>query len=187
LRIGHAESEFMMRFWKVCPVCRTSLPWLKTFFRPAWARWECAHCGSIIGIDTRRRTIAIGAWLAVLFAWILWMRKAGIPMPVVLIGLLALCYITITFIDRVIPIEIRGVRCRGCGYDLRQCRDAQCPECGTVIDDEIQTRIQTGDHDRPLTVPHAPRQRWLLILLIVVGSASLLAAGVLLGIRMGVF
>lgn len=176
-----------MRFWKVCPVCRGPLPWLKTFFRPAWARWECTDCGSIIGIDTRRRVLAICVWTAVLLGWMFWMRNAAIPMPVVFAGLLVLCFITITLIDRIVPIEIRGVRCTGCGYDLREASDDACPECGTVIEDYILARIQTGEHGHPLTVPHAMRQRWLLILLILFVSVALLAAGLMLGIRHGVF
>jgi hypothetical protein len=162
---------------KECPVCRAPLNAFRTFWRPAWSRWRCDECGSLIGMHTSRRLLAIAIWTGVLLGWIFVTRRSGAPEWVSLTALGLLCFATIAFIDRVIVIERVGFHCSKCGYDLRETGDEQCPECGTVIDADLRRRasLAADRAERPKATPLA---RWGFLVAIVLVSLTLLAVGI---------
>jgi len=133
-------------------------------------------------MDTPRRLLAIAIWIAVLFGWMFMMRRSGTPEWVSLIALGLLCFLTIAFIDRVTVIERVGFHCLGCGYDLRETTDEQCPECGEAIDEELRRRVILAAEraDRPRTTPLA---RWAFFIAAVLVALTLLAVGITRYIR----
>ena len=162
---------------KECPVCRAPLNAVRTNFRPAWSRWRCGGCGSLIGMDTPRRLLALAIWVGVLFGWIFMTRRSGAPEWLSLTALGLLCFVTIAFVDRVIVIERVGFHCLGCGYDLRETTDGQCPECGETIDEELRRRVILAAEraERPGATPLA---RWGWFIAIVLVALTLLAVGI---------
>lgn len=128
-------------------------------------------------MDTRRRLVAVLVWMAVLILWFGFLRHSAVPMLLTIASLAILCFVTISFIDRIRVIERCGAHCPGCGFDLRESRgNAACPECGRAIDDETNRRI---DQVRTGAI-HAPvrnlKGRIALILLL---SLALLSFAVL--------
>lgn len=178
----HAPERPATPIGKECPVCRAPLSALRTFLRPAWARWRCAACDSLIGMDTRRRLVALAAWLVLLFGWLWMVRRSGTPEWLSLVAPGLLCFIQIAWIDRVIVVERVGRHCRNCGYDLRRAADGPCPECGAAIDAEAPVRADATARPRGRRRAGPLLRRVVLGAVILLGLA-LLAAGIIRFLR----
>jgi len=117
-----------------CPNCRRPIAGPRTFFTPMWGTWRCSGCGALLGIDKRRRLLAMipyGILLFVLLA-VLHLPNWGywLALPVVV----AVGYVNFVLFDRAVVLERAGFRCRRCGYDLRGQIEPRCPECGWEFD-----------------------------------------------------
>ena len=134
-------------------------------------------CESRLAMDTRRRLLAVLVWMAVLVTWFGFLRHSAVPMMLTIASLVILCFVTISFIDRIRVIE-------RCGFDLRESRDAaSCPECGHAIDDETRQRIartRAGEVHTPVRNLKG-RIAFILLLTLALISFAVLGLTVFLG------
>jgi predicted nucleic acid-binding Zn-ribbon protein len=117
-----------------CPNCRVRIPFLGTFTKTLWSRWECAQCGSLLAIDVKRRLLGAAMCGAVPFLIIFISRRMGLNYQHVMPSIIIVIGVVLYFLDSVVVIERTGHRCRRCGYDLQGQIDARCPECGEAFD-----------------------------------------------------
>jgi len=118
-----------------CPNCRSAIPRYRLFITTAWGRFPCRNCGSLLGVNLRRRFLGVGLCMFLGFAWVMVLRGAAVAVSVVppvvfFLGILVYVF----FFDRAVVHERTGFRCRRCGYDLQGQADSRCPECGTTFD-----------------------------------------------------
>jgi hypothetical protein len=160
-----------------CPHCRQPLGW-STLLRPAWSRWRCKGCGSLLGISWRRRLLASIPWMVILILLlgVLEIARWGYALAIPTLAVLGLA--NYLLFERVVVVEPRGFRCRGCGYDLQGQVEPRCPECGRQLDPDEAARLARWQPD-----DQAPRRavhRWRTWLWIVV--AGILTAALLAGV-----
>ncbi|UCF34931.1 MAG: hypothetical protein JSV78_06410 [Phycisphaerales bacterium] len=117
-----------------CPNCRVRIPFLGTFTKTLWSRWECAQCGSVLGINVKRRLLGAAMCGVVPFLIIFISRRVGLNYQHVMPSIIIAIGVVLYFLDSVVVIERTGHRCRRCGYDLQGQIDARCPECGEAFD-----------------------------------------------------
>lgn len=119
-----------------CPNCRREIARLRIFTRTAWSRWHCVGCGSLLGVDTKRRLLAMIPWvfIVVVLLFVLEIVQWGLLFAIPV--LLGLALANFFVFDRVVLIQRTGRRCRQCGYDLTGQSDDRCPECGGAFDTE---------------------------------------------------
>ena len=165
-----------MFFLAECPVCRTPLP-LNYFLRTAWSRWRCGHCGSLLGINTKRRLLSLLPFLFIVILLFILTGRLGL-------GTLYTCLIFVPIwaayfllVDRAVVIERCGFRCKKCGYNLQGQVVPRCPECGGVFDDDERRMMETGVY--PAATPHRNDRVWFLIATLI---CSLLLVTTLLGL-----
>ena len=147
-----------------CPNCRQGITRMRLFWRTAWSRWRCPGCGALLGTDTKRRLLAIGPWIAIMFILLFVFRAANLGAPFVLPVLLGAAIVNFALFDRIVLHERTGFRCRRCGYDLTGQSDDRCPECGETFDPSAR--------DAPAATPSlatdaALRRRRIVIALII--------------------
>ena len=163
-----------------CPNCRASIPWTRTFFTTAWGRWRCRGCGALLGVNVRRRFLAVGLWLAI------FLLMMGLKVPFILNPPAALALMLVVFVpfflffERPVVHERAGFRCRQCGYDLQGQVDPRCPECGREFDSVEIARMQGVKLDSGAGQPWRTR-RWVKVVavLLMVALTAALFVGVL--------
>ena len=154
-----------------CPNCRFPVSFWRTIRRTAWARFQCAVCGSVLAINAKRRFLAIIACVGcfAFFAFVAQLQRYG--MAVLLGAYLLSLWPVFYLLDRVVLIERRSFRCRRCGYQLEGLTVPRCPECGATFDPSEKPRIleRAG---KPL-----PRSwhRWVVVLLVLLLLATIAA------------
>ncbi len=112
---------------------------------PMWAKWRCAGCASLLGIDTRRRLLAIFVWVPAVAGTLVLANRSGLGYPVSLPTLVVLGALIFRLIERAVVLERCGFRCRQCGYDLRGQGDPYCPECGRGFDAAEVAQMSSSD------------------------------------------
>ena len=154
-----------------CPNCRQSIPRIRLFVTPAWGRWRCGSCGSLLGIDVRRRLLATIPWVGILFFLIFVVRITSLGLVIAVPMIIAAGILNFFLFDRAVVRDRTGFRCRECGYDLQGQVEARCPECGAEFDlAELAAHQADGSEYRPV----ASWSKFRLALTIVVGVAVLL-------------
>ncbi len=149
-----------------CPVCREPLRWTYVL-RPLWSQWRCGRCGSLLGVNRRRRLLAILPFIVLLLSASVFLSRAGWGDFAVIPVVLVLWIPYFLLLDRASVLERCGFRCKRCGYDLRGQVVPRCPECGREFDAEEKARFDAGLFaDATPTAP--PRRRLALTLLIIV-------------------
>ena len=154
-----------------CPTCRAPVSFWRSITKTAWGRFECKVCGSILGIDVKRRLLAVIPLIGCMafFFFVVRLQQFG---TIVMIGAYVASFLAIFYLcERIVLIEKRAFCCRKCGYELEGLPEPRCPECGTQFDPTEKQRIleRIG---KP--TPRA-RHRWVLILLILLLLATLVA------------
>ncbi|HUU83439.1 MAG TPA: hypothetical protein VM243_08050, partial [Phycisphaerae bacterium] len=154
-----------------CPNCRYPVSFWRSIRTTAWGRFQCKACGSVLGIDQKRRFVALVPWLACIafFLFVAQVQRFGTG---ALMGAYLLSFFPIYYLlENVVLIERRSFCCRKCGYQLEGLTVPRCPECGQEFDPsekaEVLERI-----GKP--VPRA-RRRWVMILLVLLLLGTLVA------------
>ena len=138
-----------------CPNCRQPIARYRLFFRTAWSRWRCDGCGSLLGIDIRRRFLAVIPWIAILFFLLRVVHITRLGLLIALPTIICAGLLNFFLLDRAVVHERTGFRCRKCGYDLQGQTESRCPECGLVFDSaELATYKAKPDMVRK------PQSRW---------------------------
>ena len=113
-----------------CPNCHCPVSRLRLFFTTMWGRWRCSGCGALLGIDVRRRLLAIIPWLAIVILLVGVFRITNLGYAIWLPTLIGSALVNFFLFDRPVVHERTGFRCRSCGYDLQGQMESRCPECG---------------------------------------------------------
>jgi hypothetical protein len=154
-----------------CPNCRQPIPRSRLFFTTAWGRWRCSACGSLLGINVRRRLLATIPWICILFLLIGVARITSygvlIAGPVIIVAGMLNYFL----FDRPVVHERSGYRCRRCGYDLQGQVEARCPECGLEFDMAELDAHRAGGLVEP---PRPSRSRFGIAFAIVAGVLTVL-------------
>lgn len=159
-----------------CPVCRQPLRWTY-LLRTWWSRWPCGRCGSLLGIDRKRRLLSVLPVVLLALPVSIYLARSGWPDFIALPVILILWLPWSLLMERATVLERRGFRCRQCGYDLRGQTVPRCPECGQEFDAAERAYLETG------VFPSGPirhRSRaWFAVLLLVF---AVLLTGLAVGI-----
>lgn len=159
-----------------CPVCRRPLRWTY-MLRPMWSEWVCEGCGSLLGLNRKRRLLAILPFVGLALAVVGMAQFAGGGLLVALPAILVIWVPYFLLLDRAVVLEERGLRCKQCGYDLRGQIAPRCPECGREFDADERASLKTGGF---ASAPVRPRRRlWLTATLVVLACVTMLATLVL--------
>jgi hypothetical protein len=154
-----------------CPNCRQPIPRSRLFFTTAWGRWQCSACGSLLGINVRRRLLATIPWIFILFLLLGVARITSygvlIAVPVIIAAGMANYFL----FDRPVVHERSGYRCRRCGYDLQGQVEARCPECGLAFDMAELDAHRAGEF---VELPRPSRSRSAIGFAIVAGILTIL-------------
>lgn len=126
-----------------CPVCRRSLRWTY-MLRPMWSRWRCDGCGSLLGINRKRRLLAILPFVAMVFSISMFVSRMGFGDLAAIPVILVMWMPYFLLVDRAVVVERCGFRCKQCGYDLQGQVVPRCPECGREFDAEERVRLEAG-------------------------------------------
>ena len=156
-----------------CPNCRRRIPFRQTFIKTAWSRWECEGCGSLLGLNVKRRLglgLLGGAFPFMVFVVL---QRLGLGLHYVLPTVILVFALVFYFLDSVVVIERSGMRCRHCGYDLQGQEEARCPECGKEFD---AAEAALASHK-----PHRAR-RSRLVGALVIGIMIALLASTIFGV-----
>ncbi len=154
-----------------CPTCRERVSFLRTIRTTAWGRFRCPACGSILGIDFKRRMLALIPWVGIILFLLHIVRVQDYGLHVV-ISTFALAFVVVFYLfDRVALIERRAFCCKKCGYDLRGQVEHRCPECGTPFDPGEKARILARIGSPPPKAKH----RWIVVVLILLLALTLMA------------
>lgn len=148
-----------------CPVCRHSLRWTY-LLQPMWGRWHCRHCGSLLGVNVLQRLLIIVLCVPLVVAGVRFSAHGGWSGILAVLALLAAIVPILLLLDRPRVIERAGIRCRGCGYDLRGQATPRCPECGRELDAAEQAQIASGE--LPVAAGPAHRRGMLLLIIAIV-------------------
>lgn len=161
-----------MQFPGECPVCRTRLAW--TFMlRPAWSQWRCDVCESLLAINAKRRFLLLVPYLIAIALSVLAARQLRIEpiWGIVTAGAVGLIVIVL---QPARVLERCGLRCKGCGYDLRGQVATRCPECGRELDGNERHFLATGTFPRPQR--RGLGKGWALLLICVLIALALSVA-----------
>lgn len=175
-----------------CPVCHQRISWTHVL-RPLWSRWRCKHCGSQLGVDLRRRLLAIAPLLVLAVAGVAvplvisvvgfaaarpYLRMLPQVFPILVPVIVVVSLGGVLLFDRPRVLERCGLRCRGCGYDLQGQVEPRCPECARELDAEERAALAAGDH---ASVPAADRsgaRKWAVVLVALL-AVMVLVQGIL--------
>ncbi len=149
-----------------CPVCRQPLRWTY-ILRTIWSQWHCSACGSLLGIDRKRRVLAIFPFVGVVLCVSLLMPRLGLGDLAIIPAILALAVPYFLLIDRAVVLERYGFRCKACGYDLQGQTVPRCPECGRDFDADERARLEARSF-ADVRVAERGRRRAAFALVIIV-------------------
>ena len=143
--------------------------------RPLWGTWTCRGCGALLGIDPRRRGVAIALTIVLTILALLFaernLRIVGwVSVVVAFTTLLAGILCVVALVDRARLMVRTGFRCRRCGYDLQGQVAARCPECGTAFDPAERAHGGDAGVPQPLAAALCRRSRIGWVLLLVLGG-----------------
>lgn len=145
--------------------------------RPMWSQWRCDGCGSLLGINRKRRILAVFPFVAVVCFMGFFLSRAGWGDFMVVPFALALWFPYFLLLDRAAVLERCGFRCKGCGYDLQGQTVPRCPECGRDFDAAERAILETGAF--PRTTRRSPGRAWAAIgVLVFIFLGTLLALGI---------
>ncbi len=153
-----------------CPNCRAPVSLWRAFRTTAWGRFTCKTCGSVLGINVKRRFFALiplTVWMVFLMS-VVGMRQYGTAWMAA--AYLASSLFIFYLFEDIVLIERRAFCCRKCGYELEGLPLPRCPECGTGFDPEEKQRIEERIGQ---PIPRA-RYRWVLVLLILLLVGTLI-------------
>lgn len=167
-----------------CPNCREPIPWSRVLFTTAWGSWTCHGCGSLLGVNVRRRLLGVAVLIIILLSVTSIVRvPLNWDLPVVLLIFLVVWIPYFLLFERARILERRGFRCHRCGYDLQGQVDPRCPECGLEFSAAASTRKAVakdgGDAER---VIRRRRNAW-----VIVGMAVLLFLGTVLAVGLSLY
>jgi hypothetical protein len=163
-----------------CPNCRRPIPGIRLFFKSLWSRWRCEGCGSLLGVDVRRRWLATIPWAVVLFLLLGVLRVTNLGYAIAVPMIIAVGMLNYFLFDRAVVHERAGFRCRQCGYDLQGQVESRCPECGSEFDSsELAAYVARG----PQVLSGVPRQRFELVFMVIASAVTLALIGGLLYTR----
>jgi len=163
-----------------CPNCRQPIPRVRLFFTTVWGRWRCSGCGSLLGIDVRRRLLAMIPWIGILIILVGVLRITSLDYAIALPTLLGAAIVNFFLFDRAVVHERTGYRCRQCGYDLQGQVEPRCPECGSEYDPSELEAFKAGGPKKASSVTW---YRSWLVLTIVMSIALLLTLGGVLHLK----
>lgn len=147
-----------------CPVCRAPLRWTY-LMRPLGSRWRCAQCESVLAVDGKRRLLAVVIWIPILLLGSYQLTRLGWSDLLAPVFMLVFWVPVFLALDRAAVIERAGLRCRGCGYDLRGQVVPRCPECGRELSEEERRMLTIGVF--PTAVVRSRRGAWVVVMLLV--------------------
>lgn len=159
-----------------CPVCRMPLRWLDRS-RPLWAQWRCRHCGSLLAVDVRRRVLLVLVLLLMIFSIGAALDRATGNGLLAMGLVLAIWTPVFLLLERAVVLERCGLRCKSCGYDLHGLVTPRCPECGTELDAEQRTALETGVAP---AYRRSSNRAAIIVVLLAILLLNLLIAGALL-------
>ena len=162
-----------------CPNCREPVPRMRLFFTTAWGRWPCKACGTLLGVDLRRRFLATIPFAVILILLIKVLRITDLGIPISVPVIIGAGLLNFFIFDRAVVRERTGFRCRRCGYDLRGQTEGRCPECGLDFDFEALT----AHRGEPASQPRVVRLRWRIVTGVIVGGLTLLLIAGLMYLR----
>ncbi|UCC29116.1 MAG: hypothetical protein JSU86_13045 [Phycisphaerales bacterium] len=167
-----------------CPNCREPIPWSRVFFTTAWGSWTCNGCGSLLGVNVRRRLLGVAVLIIILLSVTSIVRvPLSWDLPIVLLIFLAVWVPYFLLFERARVLERRGFRCHRCGYDLQGQVDPRCPECGLEFSAADTARVARAKHDED-TERLARRGRHARLVVII---AALLFLGTVLGVGLTLY
>jgi len=141
-----------------------------------WGRWECSACGSVLGIDVRRRLLAMIPYLFILIVLMGFLRLPNYGLVIALPVVVGVGMLNFFFFDRAVVHERTGFRCRTCGYDLRGQKEGRCPECGAEFELEALAAHRVAGTPAPKRV----RTAWRITALVIASGITIaLIAGIL--------
>jgi hypothetical protein len=143
---------------------------------PIWSRWNCRACGSEIGVDWRRRLVAVAVWIPTFIVLMGVVRVTRYGLWFAILSLVVIGFVIFAAFERIALITPRGFRCRGCGYDLRGQVAPHCPECGRALDEEERARLGAGFAEPPPV--RTRRDRFVFYMVVLVPLTFLLAMGI---------
>jgi len=149
-----------------CPVCRQPLRWTY-ILRTVWSQWHCGACGSLLGIDRKRRVLAIFPFVVMVLCVSVLISRLGLGDLVILPVTIALAAPYFLLVDRAVVLERYGFRCKACGYDLQGQTVPRCPECGRDFDADERVRLEAGPF-ADVRVAERGRRRAAFALVIIV-------------------
>jgi hypothetical protein len=154
---------------------------MRTFLRPAWSRWRCEGCGSLLGISLTWRLLATVPWIALILFMLLVVDIMSLGFAVGLSVLITVGMANYMLLDRIIVVERCGFRCRGCGYDLRGQVAPACPECGRALDqEEIESmKRASADADDARRARRSGVGRWVTVSIVILLGLAVFVQGLL--------
>jgi hypothetical protein len=167
-----------------CPNCREPIPWSRVFFTTAWGSWTCNGCGSLLGVNVRRRLLGVAVLIIILLSVTSVVRvPLSWDLPIVLLIFLAVWVPYFLLFERARVLERRGFRCHRCGYDLQGQVDPRCPECGLEFSTADTARSARANHDDDTKRP-ARRRRYAWLVVII---AALMFLGTALAVGLTLY
>ncbi len=154
-----------------CPNCRARISFFRAFRTTAWGRFQCNDCSSVLAIDVKRRFLAVGLWLGVVYVLLEFFRVQDYGLAATIAVNVGTCLAMLCLFEKVVVIERRAFCCRRCGYSLQGLPTHRCPECGTPFDPAQQQRIA----ERIGSPPPKSKYRWVAVVLIVILTKAMVA------------
>ena len=159
-----------------CPNCRAPIPRMRLFMTSLWGRWQCSACGAVLGINVRRRLLAMIPYLVLVILLVGVLRIPNYGLAVALPVIIGAGMLNFFYFDRPVVHERTGFRCRQCGYDLQGQKEGRCPECGAEFELEALETHKSGGPQSPRRV----RTGWRIAALVFVSALTLLLIASLL-------
>lgn len=168
-----------------CPVCHRPISFWRVIRTTAWGSWRCPDCDSKLGVDRKRRFLALIPWTIVVLSVMVFTPLMQYSMFLT-VGLLVGFFFAIFYaFEQATVLEQAGFRCTKCGYDLQGQVDPLCPECGYELSADEQSllaRIRSGDSISVGQMRQHIKGRWGMGGIIIVIAAAILLVGTLGGL-----
>ncbi len=167
-----------------CPNFREPIPWSRVCFTTAWGSWTCHGCGSLLGVNVRRRLLGAAVLVVAMLSVTSALRlPLGWNVPIMLLIILAVWVPYFLLFERARVLERRGFRCHRCGYDLQGQVEPRCPECGLEFSTADPARDARARDDENAERPaRRGRHTWLIVIM-----ATLLFLGTVLAVGLTLY